>query len=296
LDLSISIVNWNTRDDLRQALTAIYNSGTKASFEVIVVDNASTDSSVAMLESEFPQVRVISNDANRGFGAAHNQAFNQGTGRYRMPLNPDALVQPGGFDKLIACAESDPKIGVIGPKLLYPDGSLQYSCRRFPSIGAALFRNALFDKLFPKNRFANDYLMRDWDHNSHREVGWVSGAAMLIRGELLDKVGAFDEQFFMYCEDTDLCFRARQSGYSVYYCPEAVAIHTVGRSSDAVPNRMTLQHHKSMYLYFKKHTAEQTAWYIRPLVPLGLWMRAFATIGRNVLYMIWRRIKREKAR
>lgn len=288
MDLTISIVNWNTRDDLCGALQAIVGSGMKVTYEIIVVDNASTDGSTAMLRDRFPNVKLIEIERNVGFGAGHNRAFAAGLGKYRLVMNPDSRPLSGAFDELLRFAEAHVDAAIVAPKLLNPDGSLQYSCRRFPSVAAAIFRNALFDRLFPNNRAATDYLMRDWDHAVPREVDWVSGAAMLIRADALEKLHGFDESYFMYCEDTDICRRARDAGFTVWYDPNAVFTHTIGRSTDAEPNRMAREHHRSMYRYYKKYTAATTPVWVRPLVPVGLWLRAQATVARNV-WNLWRR-------
>src|SRR2546421_256364 len=132
-------------------------------------------------------------------------------------------------------ADATPDAGIIGPKLLNRDGSLQYSCRSFPNMGAGFFRNTPLGRLFPKNRFTQDYLMSDWDHSTVRDVDWVSGAALLIRREVLEQTGGFDEGFFMYCEDVDLCYRAHELGWRVVYYPDSVIYHMIGRSSDQVP-------------------------------------------------------------
>ncbi len=168
----------------------------------------------------------------------------------------------------------------MGPKVTNPDGTLQYSARRFPSMIAAIFRHTLFGKLFPNNRFVRDYLMTNWTHDDVIDVGWVSGAAMLIRREMIDEIGLFDERFFMYCEDMDICKRAHDKGWRVVYYPFVNVIHRIGASSDHIPIAMIKQHHKSMMLYYFKHYAKSPRILLAPFVVLGLWIRCRSIIHR----------------
>ncbi len=279
--LTVQIVNWNAREHLRQSLRSILDTPPKVPYEIIVLDNASHDGSVQMIEKEFPQVRLLVSEQNLGFSRGHNLIAKGAQGNYLFLLNPDTIVMPSALDLLVAYAERHPEMGIIGPKILNPDGSLQYSCRQFPNPTAALFRNTPLGKLFPNNRFTRDYLMTDWDHNSEREVDWVSGAALFIRRELYERLGGLDEQFFMYCEDTDLCYRAWQLGGRVVYYPEAKIVHAIGRSTDLVANRMIRVFHISMYRFYKKHYARKTPFFLRPFVPVGLALRASLFLLKN---------------
>lgn len=207
-DLSVVILNWNTCELLRKCLQSLVCNEESVHYEVIVVDNASEDGSRQMVQQEFPQVHLIVNPRNMGFGAGNNVAIAFTRGRYVLFLNSDTRVTAGALSPLVQYADRHQDVGIMGPKLLNEDGSLQYSCRRYPNLGAGLFRNTLLGRLFPNNRYATDYLMQDWDHASIRDVDWVSGAAMMVRKHLLTQLGGFDEAFFMYCEDVDLCWRA----------------------------------------------------------------------------------------
>jgi GT2 family glycosyltransferase len=289
LVLSVQIVNWNAREHLRQALRSLFENAPPFPFEVLVLDNASWDGSVQMVEKEFPQVRLLVSEVNLGFAKGHNELARHARGRYLFILNPDTVVMPDALTRLVQFAEAHPEAGIIGPKLLNPDGSLQYSCRRFPNPVAAIFRNTPLGRLFPHNRYTRDYLMLDWDHNSVREVDWVSGAAMLVRREVYEQLGGFDEQFFIYVEDVDLCYRAWQAGWRVLYYPDAVIVHSIGRSTDLVANKMIITFHQSMYKFYKKHYARRTPFYLRPLVPLGLVLRASLFILKNYYdaFMRW---------
>ncbi len=290
--LTVQIVNWNAREPLRAALRSIMAHPPLYEYEIIVLDNASSDGSVQMLEKEFPEVKLIVSERNLGFSKGHNLAARAAQGKYLFILNPDTEVLPGALEALVAYAERHPEVAIIGPKILNPDGSLQYSCRRFPNPAAALFRNTPLGKLFPNNPYTREYLMTDWDHNSIREVDWVSGAALFIRREVYKQLGGFDEQFFMYCEDTDLCYRARQAGYKVIYYPEPKIKHAIGRSTDLVANRMIITFHRSMYLFYKKHYARRTLVLLRPLVPLGLALRASLFLLKNYKDALMRPLRR----
>ena len=162
--------NWNTENDLRACLGSIYSRRFKHAVEVIVADNASSDRSREMVTGEFPQARLVWHTTNLGFCRGNNRAIPENPGRYVLFLNADTLITDCAFDSLIDFADSQPDAGIIGPKLLNKDGSLQYSCRRFPNLRAGFFRNTPLGRLFPKNRFTQDYLMTDWDHATPRDV------------------------------------------------------------------------------------------------------------------------------
>ncbi|MBV9852744.1 MAG: glycosyltransferase family 2 protein [Armatimonadetes bacterium] len=277
-DVAVIVVNWNAREDLRQCLLSLYDAPRPdVTYEVWVVDNASDDDSAAMVRSEFPQVHLIANTENLGFSRANNQAIAASDSRFVFLLNSDAVVHPGALDALVVFADAHPQAGILGPLVLNPDGGLQFSCRRFPSLGAGFFRNTFLGRFFPNNRFARGYLMGDVDHSRPRPVDWVSGCAMLIRRDFLDGTGTLDERFFMYCEDVDLCWRCWRAGREVWYAPEAVVTHAIGRSSDKNADRMIVEFHRSWYEFDKKRHPG-----LRPLrraaVAAGLGLRAAVRI------------------
>ncbi len=288
MDLSLIILNWNTRDDLRTCLDTIYGQERRHAIQVIVADNASGDGSREMVKAEFPQVCLHVNETNLGFGAGNNRAIPDATGRYVMFLNSDTKVTGGALDALIDYADTIPDLGALGPKLLNGDGSLQYSCRHFPNLGTGFFRNTPLGRLFKRNRFASDYLLSNWDHASERDVDWLSGAALLIPRDVLHQTGGFDEGFYFYCEDVDLCKRIHDLGRRVIYYPHAVIYHIIGRSTDKVPTRMTYEFHRSMYRFYRKHYAAKTPLLVRPLILPGIVARAS---GQIVRYR-WRNLKR----
>jgi len=276
-EVTVSIVNWNTRDELRECLSSVLSQDGVVR-EIVVVDNASTDGSADMVCQEFgDKATLITNDTNRGFGAAHNQAIAASVGRYVLVLNPDSrLLQADVLAKMVGYMEANPDIGALGPKILNPDGTLQSSARRFPPMFAGIFRHTLLGRLFPKNRFVRGYLMTDNPHDRTMDVDWVSGSALMVRRAMIDKIGGFDERFFMYCEDVDLCKRAKDAGWRVVYYPEVEVSHRIGAASDKNPIAMIRQHHRSMLLYFIKHNSRSPRILLTPLVVIALWMRTRA--------------------
>ena len=275
--LSIVIVSWNVREDLRECLQSLLREeGSRlesGEIEIIVVDNASTDGTAKMIEREFPQVKLLVNLQNLGYTKANNIGINHSRGKYILLLNPDTIVHQGALQALIDCAESHPEAGIIGAKLLNPDGSVQRSARSFPDIGAGLFRNTFLGRLFPNNPFVRRYLLADFGYDEVREVDWVSGAAMLVRRDLIERIGGLDERFWAYCEDVDLCWRAWQAGYKVLFCPNAVITHKVGRSSDQRLVPSLIQHHKSMWLFYLKNYRHRYPLVLFPLIGLGILIR-----------------------
>jgi GT2 family glycosyltransferase len=277
LVLSIVIVSWNVREDLRECLQSLLrDEGSRlesGEIEIIVVDNASTDGTAEMVNLEFPQVKLLVNSQNLGYTKANNIGINHSRGKYVLMLNPDTVVHQGALQALIDCAESHPEAGIIGAKLLNPDGSVQRSARSFPDIGAGLFRNTFLGRLFPNNPFVRRYLLTDFGYDEVREVDWVSGAAMLVRRDLIERIGGLDERFWAYCEDVDLCWRAWQAGYKVLFCPNAVITHKVGRSSDQRLVPSLIQHHKSMWLFYLKNYRHRYPLLLFPLIGLGILLR-----------------------
>ncbi|MCC6445776.1 MAG: glycosyltransferase family 2 protein [Armatimonadetes bacterium] len=286
-------MNWNNRRDLEPCLNSIYGQEQGIAFEVIVVDNDSEDDSVALVESLFPQAILIVNPGNLGFSAGNNVGIRAARGRYVMLLNTDTIAHPGALAEMVRFMDACPKAGISGPKLLNRDRSLQYSCRHFPTLSAGFFRNTFLGRLFPKNRFAGDYLMTGWDHAETRAVDWVSGACMVVRRKALEDIGLLDESFFMYCEDVDWCYRAKEAGWKTYYHPEAVVTHAIGRSTDLAPNRMIVQFHRSMYRFYRKHYRRRYPFYLWPVIVGGLVFRTGMLVFNNkVIVPIKRLIKR----
>jgi GT2 family glycosyltransferase len=257
VNLSICIVTYQARDYLRACLLSIYEHPPPQSFEIIVVDNHSTDGTVAMVKAEFPQVQPIENQKNMGFTAPMNQALHAAKGKLLLQLNPDTVVFPHTFERLIEFMETHPEVGICGPKVLNKDGTLQKPCRRGESRPWAVISYFLgLYKLFPRAKRFGGYLLNYMDEDETHAAAGVSGSCMLIRREVIDQIGYLDERFFAYQEDADFCFRARQAGWQVYYLPTAKITHFGGEGGSHVhPTQSTIAWHRSYYLYYQKNLA-----------------------------------------
>ncbi len=218
-EISIIIVNWNTRDVLCDCLRTLYQQAGGIDFEVIVVDNASTDSSAEMVKVRFPNVILIENHENRGFAAANNQGMAIARGRYVLLLNSDTVVPDDTMPKMVAFAYNHPEAAVVGCRVLNPDGTLQPTCFMFPSLLNMVLSSTYLYKLFPGSKFFGRERMTWWDRNDAREVDVVTGCFMLVRREAIEQIGLLDEYFFMYGEETDWCYRFKQAGWKVIFTP-----------------------------------------------------------------------------
>jgi GT2 family glycosyltransferase len=253
MDVSIIVVNWNTKSLLRDCLISVYEESRDIDFEIIVVDNASTDGSREMIRNDFPKVILIENIKNRGFAAANNQGIAVAKGRYVLLLNSDTIVLDNCIANIVSFADTQPRAGVIGCRVLNSDRTLQPTCFMFPSILNLLLSSSYLYKLFPNNRFFGREQMTWWDANYVREVDIVKGCFMLIRREAIEKVGGLDENFFMYAEETDWCYRFRKCGWKVMFAPVGEIIHYGGQSTTQIPVAMIIQLRLSILKFIKKH-------------------------------------------
>jgi len=255
--LSICIVNYEAKKYLRECLLSLFEN-TNVSFEVIVVDNGSQDSTLEMLKEEFPEVRTIENEINLGYTRPMNQALYAANGHYLIQLNPDTLILSDALDILVEFMDSRPEVGICGPKVLNKDGSLQGPCRRGESTPWAVISYFIgLGKLFPKSKLFGGYLMSYMDEDKVHPVAGVSGSCMLTRREVIDQIGYLDERYFAYQEDADFCFRARQAGWYVFYFPNAEIIHFGGSGGSHVqPRRSIIEWHRSYFRYYQKNLAE----------------------------------------
>ncbi len=254
MELSVIVVSYNTATLLRRCLESLGRHLNRLSFEICVVDNASTDGSCAPLKTRFPAARLITNNRNRGFAAAMNQGLKNTTGRYVLWINPDAELLDDGIRTLVLYMDEHPNVGILSPQIVNPDGSRQMTCRSFPSYQAGLFnRRSLLTKWFPRNPFSRRYLRLNLDASRVQPVDWFAGACLLHRREVSDQLGGLDERFFMYCEDVDFCFRARKRGWEVLFHPSARVLHRTEASSRQLPYRMLIEHNRSMWRYYIKH-------------------------------------------
>ena len=253
VDVSVVIVTYNSRSVIDACLASLKAHTRGVSFEAILVDNASRDGTAAHVREAYPWARVIERATNGGLSAAVNNGVTVSSGRYVLALNPDTRMEHDAVSALAAYLDAHADVGIAAPKLLDDDGTLQLSCRAFPSYATALFsRYSLLTRLFPRNRRSRDYLMTDFDHASERDVDWASGAALMFPRAVFDRIGGWDAGFFMFGEDVDFCKRVHEAGLRVVYVPYAVVYHAIGVSKRA-PARIVIERHKSMWRYYRKH-------------------------------------------
>ena len=238
-DLSVSIVNTNSRELLLACLDTLR--GTEA--ELVVLDNASEDGSADAVQERFPDVRVLAQDFRAGFGANHNTVIRATSGRYVYVLNEDTTAGDWAFDRIVAYLDAHPRVAVLGPRLVYPDGRLQDSAWRFPTPLVSALGLLTVGKLGVKQSRGD----------GARAVDWVMGAALVVRREALDQVGLFDEDFFLYSEEVDLQFRLRQAGWEVHYFPDATVVHHESQFSAEIPERRINEMWRSRHRYWHKH-------------------------------------------
>ncbi len=268
------LINYNTREDLRRCLRTMEE--WLGRLPAVVVDNGSTDGSQAMVREEFPWVRLVENPGNPGYASACNAGMRATDRPYVLILNSDVEFVEGGLEVLLDYMEENPRIGALGPRVLNTDGTRQMSCRRFPSMLENVVHGFL-GEVWPENPFTRSYQMKDLEDDGPREVDWVSGAAMLLRREAAERVGGFDEAYFMYVEDVDLCWRLRAAGYEVVYHPGFSLVHHIGRASSQQSTRMLYEHHRSMYIFFRRRYAGWRGAIMRPIVLIGLAARFVLT-------------------
>jgi GT2 family glycosyltransferase len=290
LDLSICIVSYNTNDLLRQCLESIYRTIKGISFEIFVVDNASTDGTVDMIKNNFPDVQLIANKKNIGFAAANNQAINDSKGRYTLLLNPDTVVLNTTLDKLVEFMDSHPEAGVVGPQILNSDRTFQFSYDEGMSL-EFFFRVLIFNRfislftfLIPikkiKNYFTNS---RDMESPTKiKEVGRVRGCCLLVRHEVIDQIGLMDEQFFMYAEEVDWEYRMKSAGWKIYFYPFAQIIHYWGASTTQNKQVFDLIYWQSSYKYIRKHYGNYAVLLVR--------FMAFINAIFRTINLVWKRI------
>jgi len=286
-DLVIVILNYNTRDLLRDCLQSL-RSQSGLTFAVCVVDNASTDGSAEMVTAEFPEVALIHSGQNAGFSAGNNLGLRhfglpeRAWARYAMLLNPDTVVPAGALHRLVDFADGQPDVGIVGPKLVLPDGSLDKACRRsFPTPEVSFYRLVGLSALFPHSRRFGRYNLTYLDEDAQADVDAVVGACMMLRAEVIARIGLLDEQFFMYGEDLDWCLRARQAGYRVVYYPAVVVKH-VKRAASSRSARARYEFQRAMWLFYRKHYRASTHPLLDSFIRLGLALRGGPALLREM--------------
>ncbi|MDQ6725356.1 MAG: glycosyltransferase family 2 protein [Actinomycetota bacterium] len=262
-------VSYNSRDCLPECVRSLRSEGVA---EVIVVDNASLDGSIEAVLASDPGVTVVATGANLGFGSGVNRGVEETTGDHLLILNPDTVVEPGTVKALTEALDRDPGLAAVGPRIENVDGTLYPSVRSFPNLWVAT-GHAFLGLVWPTNPFSRRYRMLDLDHGRPvSEVDWVSGACMLVRRSAFEAVGGFDESYFMYVEDVDLCWRLGQAGWRIGYDPAGRVVHALGASSRLMPYRMIAAHHRSL-LRFATKTSTGAGRALLPLVAAGLGLR-----------------------
>jgi GT2 family glycosyltransferase len=254
-DLTVSIVSYNVADELDACVASARAAAPRHQVEVIVVDNASADSTPEVLEriAALADVKVIANPENRGFAAANNQALRLASGRYFMLLNPDCEVRLDGLSLLIEALDADEGLGIVAPQLLDADGEVTASCRQFPDLEAMFWHLSYLDKLFPSAPRIGDYMMGRFDHLSDRDVDQPQGAALMFRRSVLESIGPLDERFFLYFEEVDWCLRVKRAGHRTRFIAGAQIMHRAGSSANQVWGRSIRFFFESMVRYYRKH-------------------------------------------
>lgn len=264
--IDIIIVNYNSTDYALKSIESIYESLNGLSANIIVADNASTDSP-ERLKKEFPKIKLMLNGKNLGFSKAVNKAFKISLANFVLLINPDTIIQNNFFKNLLEFIEKKKTTGIVGPMVYDEDGKIQGSARRFPTILTSIFgRKSPLTRIFPNNPITKrEFICFSCSKKEHLEVDWVSGACMAINRSAFESVGGFDEKFFLYWEDTDLCKRIGDQGWNIIYYPEIHVVHSVGKSSSQKPFFSTYHFHKSCFYLLKKHAH----WPLRLIVPIG---------------------------
>ncbi len=252
--LSVIVVSHNTRELLRRCLASVERSvaGDGVEAEIIVVDNASTDGTLAMVRAEFPAVRLIESGGNRGFAAGNNLGLARARGRALLLLNPDTEVEDGAIGTLLGVLEADPALGVVGPALRYPDGSPQESRRRAPGPLTPFLESTLVQQYWPRNRVLDRYYVADRPGDRRQDVDWLTGACLLVRRRAVERAGGLDESFFMYSEELEWCLRLRAAGWRIAYEPEATVVHHEGASSGQAVPRRHIDFNASKVLFYRR--------------------------------------------
>ncbi len=282
--ISVIIVNYNVKEYLAQAIISIKRSLKNIKHDIWLVDNNSVDGSVAFIRKEYPEVKIIENKENVGFGKANNQALKKAKGQYIVFLNPDTVVQEDTFTKLLDFFGNTPDAGAATCKIINPDGSFSVDCRHsIPTPLIALWQVLGLSKLFPKSRIFGQYNLTYLDPDHIHTVPAISGSFMMVKREVLKNVGYFDERFFMYCEDIDLCHRINEKGFKIYYTPTTQIIHYKGESTKKDKLDYVITFNRSLYIFFEKYYAPSSLFLFRWIVALGIFMRGIFIYLKNFL-------------
>ncbi len=282
IDVSIVIVSWNTEQLLHVCLASIVQSVTATNYEIIVVDNGSSDASVEMVAREFPDVRLLVNPRNTGFAAANNRGVYQALGRYFLLLNSDTVVLPGALEAMVRYMDAHPRVGALGPRLLLQDQSIQISAHDFPRLDhdAVVLLEVKHWPLI--GDLARRYAQRSFEpqHQETREVDWVIGACLLLRREAVAQAGSLDEGYFFFFEEPDLCYRLRKRGWSTVYLSGAEIIHYGGQSRARIPAVSELWYYRGLLRFYRLHATQVRYLAVRVGVIVGMVGHVVWSLGR----------------
>jgi len=279
-DLVVSIVSYNSLSFLRECLNSILSSPPGVGHEIIVVDNASSDGTDEFVKKNYPEIILIPNKRNIGFAAANNRAIEESRSKYVLLINSDCMVYKKSLGSLVEFMEKNPEVGIAGPKIVNSDGTIQFSCRRFPSVFNAA-AHTILTNIFPDNPFSKKYKLADIGRDNPFKVDWVSGSCMIIRRKALEDTGILDENYFMYVEDLDICYRMWQKNWEVQYYPEAEIMHHIAGSSGSGEIKASFRMQKSVFYFFWKNYRRSWKIILIPLLVLTLGFRLFLTIIKS---------------
>jgi hypothetical protein len=293
-DLSIIIVSWNIRDLLTNCLHSIDIGRGNLSLEVIVVDSGSGDGTPEMLVRDFPWITVISCQENVGFPKGNNIGLAEAHGKFLLLLNPDTEVQGDALTVMIRYLENHPKVGIVGPLLRNPDGSVQSSRRRFPSVQTGIFESTWLQSWAPKS-LMDDYYAVDLPNDQLSEVDWLVGACLMARRKILQDVGPLDEAYFMYSEELDWCRRVKEAGWQIVFLPQAEVIHHVGKSSEQAVTERHINYQRAKLRYFRKFHGRSASGVLRVVLLVNYGFQILIEASKGILghkrSLRWQRVR-----
>jgi N-acetylglucosaminyl-diphospho-decaprenol L-rhamnosyltransferase len=286
--LSVAIVNHNTRDLLRTCIQSALDAGAE---EIVLVDNASDDGAPEMVRAEFPMIHLIINLNNGGMGAAANQAVERCTRPYVLLLNSDTVLRHGALPALSAYLSAHPRAGLVGPRLRNPDGTLQPSCFHYPTPLHVALELGSMEVVIRRIPLLRQLYLRTWDHQHAQRVPWVLGAAIALRRSAFNQIGGFDQAYFMYSEEVDLCYRLRKAGWEIHFTPSAEIIHVGGASTRRARLEMTRQLFRSKEIFYQRHYSRLRLLLLRLIVYLFVSFK----LVRDLTRLLWSRLGPRKA-
>jgi len=275
MHLSIIIVTWNSERFIRNCLDSILQNGWELHPEIILVDNNSSDQTVKIVEENYPRVNIVRNKDNLGYAKANNQGIENSQGEYLLLLNPDTEVLENSLILMIQFMQENPRTGALGPQLLNPDGTIQPSCREFPTYATLLWEFSGLSRLFPKSKILGHWRMGYFDFDQIREVDQPMGSCLLLRRGTLEEIGIFDQDFPMFFNDVDLCYRIRKAGWKIFFFPDAQILHHKGASTRQVKRRMIWCSHLAFFRFFRKNKTGMLNHIIQYLLYVPLFLFAF---------------------